>query len=289
MGIVDGRDSNTMGAPSLTVLKVITLLCLGHCQAGLLGAGTGGGSCRAAPYRTPASQLQWPGGCPTTASCCSEFGYCRTREEWASGGFRDCNGQSNGRPLEPGAYAAERAAAARGDTRGIPLLGTDAPSSSGAPGYSAPGTGYGSGSGAGGAPGFGSGSPGYGSGIPGYGSGSPGFGSGSPGFGSGGPGYGSGSPGYGAGGAGNGAGSPGSGSGGGAGGPGGSAFDQWLNALVDNGGAGRGGAGAGGPGAGGAGFGGAGNGAGGAGSEGGGFGGAGFGAGASAGAGGFYG
>merc|ERR1712002_660483 len=89
---------------------------------GLLGAGTGDGSCRAAPFRAPA--VQWSAGCPAHAACCSEYGYCRPREEWMSGAFRDCNGQSNGRPLAADAVAAEQAAAAAGDTRGLSLLGT---------------------------------------------------------------------------------------------------------------------------------------------------------------------
>merc|ERR1712179_843619 len=78
-------------------LLAILLLYVGCCHGGLLGAGTGDGSCRAAPYR--AVVVQWAGGCPAHASCCSEYGYCRTKEEWLAGGFRDCNGQSNGSPL----------------------------------------------------------------------------------------------------------------------------------------------------------------------------------------------
>merc|ERR1719342_1654555 len=93
-----------------------------HCiKAGLLGAGTGAGSCRAAPYRS--AVVQWTSGCPEYASCCSEYGYCRGQDEWIAGGFRDCNGQSNGRPLAADAVAAEQAAAAAGDTRGLSLLG----------------------------------------------------------------------------------------------------------------------------------------------------------------------
>ena len=29
-------------------------------------------------------------------SCCNEYGYCRTREEWNNLQFRDCNGVTNG-------------------------------------------------------------------------------------------------------------------------------------------------------------------------------------------------
>merc|ERR1712013_891648 len=135
-----GLSSDTMGAPAIIVVQVLVLLGTASIEAGLLGAGSGGGSCAAAPYRTPVSQLQWPGGCPASNSCCSEFGYCYPRESWASGAFRDCNGQSHGRPLEAAAVAAEQAAAAGGDTRGA--------------GYGAGGAGYGAGSaGAGGASG----------------------------------------------------------------------------------------------------------------------------------------
>merc|ERR1711970_1309065 len=64
-------------------LTAILLLYVGCCHGGLLGAGTGDGSCRAAPYR--AVVVQWAGGCPAHASCCSEYGYCRTKEEWLEG------------------------------------------------------------------------------------------------------------------------------------------------------------------------------------------------------------
>merc|ERR1712212_618464 len=155
----------TMGAPSRSVAQVLVLLGVGSIEAGLLGAGTGGGSCAAAPFRTPVSQLQWPGGCPSSAPCCSEFGYCHSRENWNAGRFRDCNGQSNGRPLEAGAIAAEQAAASRGDTRGLSLLGTSTSNvaadsggyGSGGASYSSGVSGFGAGSGAGGS-GFGAGS-----------------------------------------------------------------------------------------------------------------------------------
>merc|ERR550519_2220943 len=133
-----------MGVKSIIILMVPVLQYLDQCQAGLLGAGTGGGSCRAAPYRTPVSQLQWPAGCPSSAPCCSEFGYCHSRENWNAGRFRDCNGQSNGRPLEAGAIAAEQAAASRGDTRGLSLLGNSVGGGAGAGGAGF-GVGYGAG------------------------------------------------------------------------------------------------------------------------------------------------
>ena len=50
---------------------------MGKCQ-GLLGAGTGLDSCAAPPFR--ATRVEWSLGCPAHRPCCSEFGYCRTRE-----------------------------------------------------------------------------------------------------------------------------------------------------------------------------------------------------------------
>merc|ERR1711931_329512 len=78
------------------------------CHAGLLGAGTGEGSCAAAPFRALA--VKWPLGCPASAPCCSEYGYCQPEASWHAGAFRDCNGVSNGRPLAPEAVAAAPAA-----------------------------------------------------------------------------------------------------------------------------------------------------------------------------------
>merc|ERR1711970_1397343 len=207
----------TMGAPSRSVVQVLVLLGVGSIEAGLLGAGKGGGSCAAAPFRTPVSQLQWPGGCPASAPCCSEFGYCHSRENWAAGGFRDCNGQSNGRPLEAGAIAAEQAAAAGGDTRGLALLGNSVGAGAGGVGYGAGAPGFSAGGA--GAAGFGAGVAGLGgagaSGIGAGGAGAAGFGAGGAGFGAGG----AGAAGFGAGGAGYGAGA-GAGAGFGAGGAG---------------------------------------------------------------------
>merc|ERR1712227_926934 len=104
--------------------KVAVLLsCLAAtCQAGLLGAGHGEGSCAAAPFRTPVEALKWPDGCPAGAECCTEFGYCRPQAEWVAGAFRDCNGVSNGKLLGQDVIDAENAAAALGDARGIALL-----------------------------------------------------------------------------------------------------------------------------------------------------------------------
>ena len=89
---------------------LVVALAASCCQAGLLGAGHGEGSCAAAPFRTPAEALKWPLGCPPGAECCTEFGYCRPHAEWEYGNFRDCNGVSNGTPLSPETIAAEAAA-----------------------------------------------------------------------------------------------------------------------------------------------------------------------------------
>ena len=69
-------------------LLVSVLIKLSHC--GLLGYGTGEGSCAAAPFRS--KWVKWAYGCPAFAPCCSEFGYCRPLSEWEYGAFRDCNG-----------------------------------------------------------------------------------------------------------------------------------------------------------------------------------------------------
>ena len=52
------------------------LLFKNEASGQLLGAGTGVGSCRAFPYR--AEEVDWE-ECPPEASCCNEYGYCRTR------------------------------------------------------------------------------------------------------------------------------------------------------------------------------------------------------------------
>jgi len=84
---------------------IIFALILRPSACGLLGAGTGEGSCAAAPFR--AYEVKWPYGCPSFAPCCSEYGYCRPLEEWEYGKFRDCNGVSNGTPLPPETILAE--------------------------------------------------------------------------------------------------------------------------------------------------------------------------------------
>merc|ERR1719468_168805 len=82
-------------------------------SAGLLGAGSGDGSCAASPFRTEEADLAWPRGCPAWASCCTEYGYCHPRESWETKMFRDCNGESNGIELPEETLLAE--AAASGD------------------------------------------------------------------------------------------------------------------------------------------------------------------------------
>lgn len=84
-------------------------------RAGLLGAGTGHGSCAAFPFRT--DDLDHVGGCPRYAECCTEFGYCHGRDSWEAGYFRDCNGESNGQPLPGSVIRLEAAEAAKGEDR----------------------------------------------------------------------------------------------------------------------------------------------------------------------------
>merc|ERR1712055_809575 len=98
----------------------VVILSAASCHAGLLGAGTGEGSCAAAPFRALA--VKWPLGCPASAPCCSEYGYCQPEASWHAGAFRDCNGVSNGRPLAPEAIAAENEAIAHGDASAANLL-----------------------------------------------------------------------------------------------------------------------------------------------------------------------
>merc|ERR1719432_619590 len=136
---------------------------LASCDGGLLGAGRGGGSCAAAPFRS--SSVQWPLGCPESAPCCSEFGYCQIEANWHAGLFRDCNGVSNGRPLEAAAIAAENQAIANGDSRAANLLVVPAGSTTGAAG-TAPAGGVGGGYTLSGATGA---SLGFGAGVAGFG------------------------------------------------------------------------------------------------------------------------
>merc|ERR1712010_126877 len=96
--------------PTMWSRVAVVILSAASCHAGLLGAGTGEGSCAAAPFRALA--VKWPLGCPASAPCCSEYGYCQPEASWHAGAFRDCNGVSNGRPLAPEAIAHGDASAA---------------------------------------------------------------------------------------------------------------------------------------------------------------------------------
>merc|ERR1711973_886790 len=204
-----------MGSLTPTTMRPVAFLVAllaGCCHGGLLGAGTGGGSCAAAPFRS--TSLQWPLGCPESAPCCSEFGYCQIEANWRAGLFRDCSGVSNGRPLEQAAIAAENEAIARGDSRGANLLVVPAGSSTatvpaasrngghalvgagGAQGSNGAVATWGAGLGAGGA-GAGAGGAVYGAGGAGYSAGGAGSGAGGPGAGAGGAGYGAAGAGYG--------------------------------------------------------------------------------------------
>merc|ERR1711874_920971 len=106
--------------PTMWSRVAVVILSAASCHAGLLGAGTGEGSCAAAPFRALA--VKWPLGCPASAPCCSEYGYCQPEASWHAGAFRDCNGVSNGRPLAPEAIAAENEAIAHGDASAANLL-----------------------------------------------------------------------------------------------------------------------------------------------------------------------
>merc|ERR1711910_202732 len=106
--------------PTMWSRVAVVLLSAASCHAGLLGAGTGEGSCAAAPFRALA--VKWPLGCPASAPCCSEYGYCQPEASWHAGAFRDCNGVGNGRPLAPEAIAAENEAIAYGDASAANLL-----------------------------------------------------------------------------------------------------------------------------------------------------------------------
>merc|ERR1712013_410523 len=114
-------------------VAVLLLSLSASCHAGLLGAGTGEGSCPAAPFRANAAAIKWTLGCPAGAECCTEYGYCRSQAERVAGAFRDCNGVSNGRELPADAIAAENEAAAYGDTAAAGLIYVPA----GASGYAA--------------------------------------------------------------------------------------------------------------------------------------------------------
>ena len=76
-------------------------LLVQHIEGGCLGAGSGTGSCPAAPFRldmimtvminttfkhnqrTAEEELDHIGGCPGWAECCTEYGYCHPKVFWA--------------------------------------------------------------------------------------------------------------------------------------------------------------------------------------------------------------
>merc|ERR1712115_675113 len=161
-------------SPGMWSRVAVVLLSAASCHAGLLGAGTGPGSCAAAPFR--ATSVDWSLGCPSHAPCCSEYGYCQIESNWRAGVFRDCNGVSNGMSLPPDAIAAETAAAARGDTRAANLLVVPAGANTAGAAGGIPVAG-GAGVGAGGA-GLGAGGAGLGAGGAGFGASGAGLGAG---------------------------------------------------------------------------------------------------------------
>merc|ERR1711962_5302 len=112
--------SDTMSSLTLVISAALLMGHLPPTEAGLLGAGHGAGSCAAFPNRTPSYELDHIAGCPRYAECCSEFGYCHSRDSWESGNFRDCNGVSNGQPLEGGVIREEAIEAAKGDGKVTP-------------------------------------------------------------------------------------------------------------------------------------------------------------------------
>ena len=138
VSVVSQRQDMTWYLPIFQA--VLLLSAAASCQAGLLGAGKGEGSCAAAPFRTAVEHLKWPAGCPPGAECCTEYGYCRPYAEWEYGNFRDCNGKSNGLPLPPDTIAAEAAAAGGGYPVPAPVVPVvpAAPAYAAAPAVAAP-------------------------------------------------------------------------------------------------------------------------------------------------------
>ena len=55
---------------------LMLVITVSEVMSQLLGAGVGVGSCRAFPYQV--EKVNWE-VCPVDVSCCSEYGYCRTR------------------------------------------------------------------------------------------------------------------------------------------------------------------------------------------------------------------
>merc|ERR1711990_1353139 len=111
-----------MGLCIAMALRLVCALLLvaGLTAAELLGSGTGANSCSAPPYR--ARWVAFYQGCPASAACCNEYGYCKTQEAWNRGEFRDCNGISNGFALPDSTVRDEQNAAAQGDPSGLRLV-----------------------------------------------------------------------------------------------------------------------------------------------------------------------
>ena len=74
--LVEGQTEEVILKVSVAPLLLVLSLAL-SVEAGLLGAGYGHGSCRAAPFRS--DDLDHVGGCPRHAECCTEYGYCHPR------------------------------------------------------------------------------------------------------------------------------------------------------------------------------------------------------------------
>merc|ERR1712115_269965 len=166
----------SIDSPRNMVFRVAVLFATlaASCHCGLLGAGYGAGSCFAVPYRSKA--VDHAAGCPASAPCCSEYGYCQPEANWKAGMFRDCNGVSNGTPLPADAIEAEAAAAAQGDANARAILAAAAGLGVGTVGLGAGAAGSGAG-----AAGFSAGAAGLGAGAAGFGAGAAGLGAGAAG------------------------------------------------------------------------------------------------------------
>merc|ERR1712110_1212788 len=112
-----GSCCEILGEMSGSLLLAVCLGLISVAQCGLLGAGTGHGSCPAFPNRS--DDIDHVGGCPRYAECCTEFGYCHPLDSWEKGYFRDCNGKSNGQPLPGSVIKLEAEQAALGSSSAI--------------------------------------------------------------------------------------------------------------------------------------------------------------------------
>merc|ERR1712110_426897 len=112
-----GSCCEILGEMSGSLLLAVCLGLISVAQCGLLGAGTGHGSCPAFPNRS--DDIDHVGGCPRYAECCTEFGYCHPLDSREKGYFRDCNGKSNGQPLPGSVIKLEAEQAALGSSSAI--------------------------------------------------------------------------------------------------------------------------------------------------------------------------